>query len=174
MSDALPVNGRATDSQFSQNPVPLVHAMGVALAKLHAETPAASIEPQTALEVEDALSQIAELEPGQSPPSPFGRVKPESLRTALSNGPTGLESVHTHGAPIVASAVVVDSIVLYESARTEGLDPIERDLAIVFRSIGETFNTEVTSTFLEGYLDGGGRLPNGPALDWYGIIAAFR
>ena len=71
-------------------------------------------------------------------------------------------------------AVVVDSVVLFEPVGTEGLDPAERDLAIVIRSISETFTSEVSNAFIDGYLEAGGELPHAPTLDWYALIAAFR
>lgn len=174
MTNGLPVNGRATDSQFAQNPIPLAHAMGVALAELHMSPVPDSLSPCTPGEVANALDKLDSLKDGSTLPAPFARVRPESLRQALSEPPQDLPVVMTHGAPIVSAAVVIDSAVTFESAGTEGLDPAERDLAIIMRSIGETFNTEVNTAFLDGYLDGGGQLPNGPALDWYGVVAAFR
>lgn len=174
MTNGLPVNGRATDSQFAQNPLPLAHAMGLALAKLHQREVPESLSSRTPEEVEGALEAIDNLEEGAVAPAPFARVRPSTLREALNNPPSDLAAVVTHGAPIVGAAVVVDSVVVFESAGTEGLDPAERDLSIVMRSIGETFNSEVNVAFMDGYIDGGGELPNGPALDWYGLVAAFR
>ena len=174
MTNALPVNGRATDSQFAQNPLPLAHAMGVALAELHGQRPAEELVPQTAAEVEGALNFLDGLDHDETPPAPFGRVRVSSVRQALNEPPLFGTPVHTHGSPITAVAVVIDSKVIYESAGTDGLDPPERDLAIVMRSISETWTSEVTTAFMDGYIDGGGELPSGPTLDWYGVVAAFR
>ena len=111
---------------------------------------------------------------GELPPAPFDRVRPETLRAMLANRPDLSTPVFTHGSPIVSAAVLVDSVVTFEPAGTDGLDPAERDLAIAIRSIAETFTSEVAATFIEGYEEAGGTLPHGPTLDWYGVIAAFR
>ena len=174
MSGALPVNGRATDSQFAQNPLPLAHAMGLALAEMHAGKPTEAMVSASAGEVQGALEALDELGADGTPPAPFQRVRCKSIRQALNEPPPLGDPVLTHGSPVTALAVVVDSKVIYESAGTEGFDPPERDLAIVMRSIGETWTSEVNTAFMDGYVDGGGKLPSGPALDWYGVVAAFR
>lgn len=122
-------------------------------------------------EAEAALDQIRQ---GSSFPEPFSRVQRETLEGILTNRPASLSRVHTHGAPIVAAAVLHDSVVTFDDVGAAGADPAERDLAIAIRSIAETFTSEVAATFLEGYLEAGGELPHGPTLDWYGVVAAFR
>lgn len=169
--ERLRLNGRATDAQFAQNPLPVARAMGRALAALHCSEPPADLAPRTNIEANAALEMVAR---GELPPAPFDRVRAETLQAMLANRPDTQNAVVTHGSPIVASAVLVDSIVTFESAGTEGFDPAERDLAIVIRSIAETFTSEVAATFVEGYEEAGGTLPHGPTLDWYGVVAAFR
>lgn len=174
MSSEMLLNGRATDSQFAQNPLPIARAMGNALGQLHSSKPPVGLVSRTAEEVDNALGALERLDEGESPPAPFGRVRIETLRAMLETIPDGRPLVPTHGAPIVSAAVLTDSVVTFDSLDAEGLDPAERDLAIVIRSISETFTSEVSATFLEGYLEGGGALPHGPTLDWYGLVAAFR
>lgn len=173
MNDLPRVNGRASDSQFAQNPLPLVHAMGLSLAALHVGN-TDGLVPKTPTEVDGGLSFLAALGDTERPPAPYGRVRPSVLKEMLETPPTERRLVATHGAPIVDAAVVVDSVVVFESAGTEGLDPAERDLAIIIRSISETFTSEVCTAFLDGYLEGGGEMPHGPTLDWYALLAAFR
>lgn len=165
------MNGRATDSQFAQNPLPIARAMGIALARFHQSPVPNGLTSRTDEEVANALSI---LDGGATPPAPFTRYSPSALTTQLGQRPQGTGPVHTHGAPVVDSAVLVDSIVTFESAGCEGFDAPERDLAIVIRSIAETFTSEVAATFIEGYVETGGELPKAPALDWYGLVAAFR
>lgn len=174
MSDQNVLNGRADDSQFAQNPLPVAEAMGVSLGLLHSSTPPEGLDSRTESEVEAALETLAGYGPEDVPPSPFARVRVSILQEMLSNPPVDRLHVPTHGAPIVSAAALVDSVVHFDPAGTNGFDPPERDLAIVIRSISETFTSEVSATFLEGYLDAGGILPHGPTLDWYGLVAAFR
>ena len=174
MSELPRVNGRASDSQFAQNPLPISHAMGLSLGSLHTSGATDGLLSRTGIEVEQAQGVLAQFRNGDNPPSPFARVRPAVLSEMLASPPLGRPLVATHGAPVVDAAVVVDSVVTFESAGTEGLDPAERDLAIVFRSISETFTSEVCAAFLDGYLEAGGELPHGPTLDWYGLVAAFR
>ncbi len=174
MSAAVLLNGRATESQFAQNPLPVAHAMGVTLGALHTCEPAAGLVSRTTNEVQAALKALDGLGDGESPPQPFARVRVSVLKEALNNPPKDRPLVMTHGAPVVNAAVLVDSIATFDDAGASGLDPAERDLAIVLRSITETFTSEVSATFIEGYLEGGGQLPHGPTLDWYGLVAAFR
>ena len=169
--ERLRLNGRATDAQFAQNPLPVARAMGRALALVHTSEPAEGLSERTDSEAASALALVNR---GELPPAPFDRVKPDTLRQMLTNRPDRSAAVSTHGSPIVSSAVLVDSIVTFESAGTEGLDPAERDLSIAIRSIAETFTSEVAATFIEGYVEAGGELPHGPTLDWYGVVAAFR
>lgn len=145
--------------------------MGRALAALHATERPADLEPRTPAELEGA--RVA-LESDRPLPAPFTRVSRDALRTMLEIVPEGSAPVLTHGSPIVDLAVLEDSVVTFEPRETEGWDPPERDLAIVMRSIAETFTSEVARTFLDGYEEAGGRLPHGPTLDWYGLLAAFR
>ena len=88
MTNALPVNGRATDSQFAQNPLPLAHAMGVALAELHGQRPAEELVPQTAAEVEGALNFLDGLDHDETSRKARGRLRgmgyhPDWLRQQL-------------------------------------------------------------------------------------------
>ena len=165
MNDLPRVNGRASDSQFAQNPLPIAHAMGLSLAALHCSGDTSDLEPRTPTEVEGGLAVLDGLGDSGRPPAPYARVRPSVLREMLETAPTVHTRVRTHGAPIVDAAVVVDSVVTFESAGTEGLDPPERDLAILFRSVAETFTSEVCTAVLDGYLEGGGELPDGPTLD---------
>ena len=174
MSTEPLLNGRADDAQFAQNPLPVVHAMGLALGALHVSAPVADLSPLTPAEVDAALAALDALGPEETPPHPFGRVRVTTLEETLRAAPKDRPLVPTHGAPIVSAAVLVDSVVTYEPAGCEGLDPAERDLAIVIRSLSETFTSEVSRTFLDGYLEAGGELPHGPTLDWYAVVAAFR
>lgn len=167
----LRLNGRATDAQFAQNPLPIARAMGRALGVFHTAAPAGVVEARTDLEASHALAMV---ESGAPFPAPFTRVKKDTMVALLKNRPEGLTPVPTHGSPIVAAAVLTDSVVTFEDAGTVGFDPAERDLAIAIRSVAETFTSEVAATLLEGYLERGGQLPHGPTLDWYGVIAAFR
>lgn len=167
----LRLNGRATESQFAQNPLPVARAMGRALGLLHTSPVPAGLSPRTDSEAEAALALV---EQGGDFPEPFSRVRPETLTALLRNRPVDVAQVHTHGSPIVGSAVLTDSIVTFDDHGTAGYDPAERDLAIAFRSVAETFTSEVAATLLEGYVEAGGSLPHGPTLDWYGVVAAFR
>lgn len=169
--ERLRLNGRATDAQFAQNPLPIARAMGRGLAALHATPAPDGLASRTD---EEVASAIAIVDMGNPPPQPFSRVSHAAIRETLASPPERPTSVFTHGAPIVASVVLHDSVASFEPAGTDGLDPPERDLAIVFRSIAETFTSEVAATFLEGYIEAGGSLPHGPTLDWYGVVAAFR
>lgn len=165
------MNGRATDAQFAQNPLPIARAMGEALGRFHGAPIPDGLGDRTGAEVDLALRTIRS---GALPPEPFSRIRHETLIDVLSERPTTGQPVVTHGAPIVGSVVLVDGVATFEGDQTLGLDPAERDLAIAIRSIAETFTSEVAATFLEGYVDVGGALPHGPALDWYGVVAAFR
>ena len=169
--ERLRLNGRATDSQFAQNPLPLVWAMGRALAVLHQRTPEPGVKAQTPDEVANVR---AALTTGQPHPAPYQRVSGEAIEQTLASVPSANDRVWTHGAPVVESAVIVDSVVTFETAQCEGFDPPERDLAIVLRSLAETFTSEVVRTFMEAYEASGGELPQPSALDWYGLLAAFR
>ena len=174
MTDGAVLNGRADESQFAQNPLPIAHAMGHALGLLHTSEPPVDLTARTPIEVEAALDAIEKLGDGEAPPAPFSRVRPAALVALLQDPPANRPVVVTHGAPIVSAAVLTDSVASFDPMGTDGLDPPERDLAIAFRSITETFTSEVSATFLEGYLEGGGALPHGPTLDWYAAVAAFR
>jgi len=145
--------------------------MGRALGVLHAKDAPAELEGRTASEVENVRRA---LEGEARFPSPFGRVSKEAIAGMLDSAPEPDRRVVTHGSPVVAAAILVDSVVTFETAGTEGFDPPERDLAISIRSIAETFTSEVARTFLEGYEEEGGQLPRAHLLDWYGLLAAFR
>lgn len=145
--------------------------MGRGLAALHTSAVPDGLVSRTSSEV--AAAQRA-LEAGVAPPPPFTRVSVDAIQQTLSEQPALTHQVRTHGAPIVAHVVLVDSIATFDPSGDEGFDPPERDLAIVIRSIAETFTSEVAATFLEGYVEAGGGLPHGPTLDWYGLVAAFR
>lgn len=167
----LALNGRATDSQFAQNPLPVARAMGLALAGHHNREVPDSLGPRT----EEEVTAVREyLEAHGSLPYPFDRSPPGVITSMLDVAPEAGRPVFTHGAPIVDAAVLVDSVVTFESAGAEGFDPPERDLAIIIRSIAETFTSEVARPFLDGYEEGGGQLPKVQALDWYGLVAACR
>jgi len=167
----LRLNGRASDSQFAQNPLPVARAMGRALAVLHAMPAPEGAVGRTESEVANARDV---LESGVIAPEPFTRVRASSLIDFLASPPGESPLVWTHGAPLVRMAVLTDSVATYDDVGAYGLDPAERDLSITIRSIAETFTSEVSATFLEGYVERGGRLPHGPLLDWYGVVAAFR
>ncbi len=169
--ERLRLNGRASDSQFAQNPLPVAWAMGRALAILHHRTPEPGIEPQTPHEVDNVRRVLGKGEPH---PAPYQRVSTEAIEQSLALVPAANDPVWTHGAPVVASAVIVDSVVTFESADADGFDPPERDLAIVLRSLAETFSSEVVRTFMEAYEESGGHGPQPGAVDWYGMLAAFR
>lgn len=169
--ERLGLNGRATDSQFAQNPLPVAQAMGRALAALHQQPRPDGLEARSPAEVANVRAVVTE---GGPFPSPFTRVSAKAILETVDAPPAGLPPVVTHGSPIVESVVLVDSVATFESAGTEGFDPPERDLAIVIRSLAETFAPEVARTFIEGYEEAGGQLPAAPLLDWYGLIAAFR
>ena len=168
----LRLTGTATDSQFAQNPIPVIQSMGHAMAELHAEPVDADLPSATPDEVAAAL---AHLDRGDPPPAPFTRVSPDTLRSMLATTPTlAGPSVRTHGSPIAALAKLTDSRTTFVDAGSWGRDPAERDLAIVLRSLAETFAAEATVAFLDAYIESGGTMPDGPTLDWYGLIAAFR
>lgn len=167
----LNLNGRATESQFAQNPLPVVEAMGYGLAAVHLAPVPDGLAGRTATE---AAAVREYLDTGATPPSPFARVSAAALLEMLDNPPEASARVLTHGAPIVDAAVLASSAATFDSAGAEGFDPPERDLAIIIRSISETFTSEVSRTFLEAYRSGGGTAPSGPALDWYALLAAFR
>jgi len=168
----LRLNGTATDSQFAQNPIPVIQSMGHALAELHGEPVDPGLPSATPDEVAGAL---AHLERGDVPPAPFTRVSPDTLRTMLATAPTPAgPPVRTHGSPIASLAQLTDSRTTFVDAATWGRDPAERDLAIVLRSLAETFAAEATLAFLDAYVESGGQMPDGPTLDWYGLLAAFR
>lgn len=169
--ERLGLNGRATDSQFAQNPLPVVEAMGRALALLHQQPLPDGLEPRTPAEVANVREVVAS---GGTFPSPFARVSGEAIVAMLDAPPMATSSVVTHGAPIVESVVLVDSVATFESAKTEGFDPPERDLSIVVRSLAETFAPESARTFIESYEQAGGVLPSAQTLDWYALLAAFR
>lgn len=167
----LGLNGRATDSQFAQNPLPVLTSMGVALAQHHQRS-IAGLKSKTTTEVEAALRSI---ESGIPLPYPFDRARPETIVRTLEAGPPAARpSVCCHGSPVVSCAILTDSVTSFEGSDGAGADPAERDLAIVLRSIAETFAPEASRTFLDAYELGGGALPDGPTLDWYGLVAAFR
>jgi hypothetical protein len=167
--DRLRLNGRATEPQFAQNPLPVVEAMGYAMAEHHGGS-TEGLAAQTPAEVEAAL----ELAASDPMPHPYTWATGDTVRAMLRAGvPADLPALRTHGAPIVANAVLVDSVVTFEDGEL-GADPAERDLAIALRSIAETFSPEATRTFLDAYEDAGGQLPNAEALDWYALLAAFR
>jgi hypothetical protein len=145
--------------------------MGRALAVLHAMPAPEGAVGRTESEVANARDL---LESGVIAPEPFTRVSASSLIDFLASPPGESPLVWTHGAPIVRMAVLADSVATYDDVGAYGLDPAERDLSIAIRSIAETFTSEVSATFLEGYVERGGGLPHGPLLDWYGVVAAFR
>ena len=168
----LRLNGRATDSQFAQNPLPVVRAMGLALAEFHREPVRGHEGQRTAAEVALALDHLRS---GGLGPDPFARIRPATLIAELENGPPiGRPLVRTHGAPVVGAVVLTDSVATWDGPDAIGHDPAERDLAIVLRSIAETFASEATAAFLDAYEYAGGSEPHGPTLDWYGLVAAFR
>lgn len=167
----LRLNGRATDSQFAQNPLPVARAMGRALGVLHTSSIPAGLSSRTDEEAEHALDVVRA---GGDFPAPFARVRQETLEGILMNRPDSSAVVYTHGTPIVAAAMLTDSVATFDDAGSAGADPAERDLAIAIRSIAERFTSEVAATFLEGYVEADGQLPHGPTLDWYGVVAAFR
>ena len=169
--ERLRLNGRASDAQFAQNPLPVAQAMGRSLARLHASARPGGLASRTTVEVEAARQA---LDHGNPLPTPFTRVRRSVLLDMLETPPEMSAPVLTHGTPIVSMAVLTDSIATFEPCGTEGWDPPERDLSIVMRSIAETFTSEVARTFLDGYEETGGALPHGPTLDWYALVAAFR
>jgi hypothetical protein len=167
----LRLNGRATDSQFAQNPIPVIQSMGHGLAEIHAG-PTDGLVPRTPAEVDAAIST---LNSGTPAPAPFTRSRTETLLSMLSEPPAAAGSpVRTHGAPVVSAAVLADSATTFEGDDSFGFDPPERDLAIVLRSLAETFAPEASMAFLDAYLESGGAVPDGPALDWYALVATFR
>ena len=145
--------------------------MGRALARLHQQARPEGLESRSPAEIEGVRAAVAD---GGPFPSPFGRVSAEAILAMVADPPAASDPVVTHGSPIVDAVVLVDSIATFEPAGTDGFDPPERDLAIVIRSLAETFTPEVARTFIEGYEEAGGELPNAQALDWYGLLAAFR
>lgn len=145
--------------------------MGRALATLHQRSPDPTVPSQTASEVANVRRVLTE---GDEHPPPYQRVSSGAIEKSVATTPDANEPVWTHGSPVVSSAVLVDSVVVFESGGADGFDPPERDLAIALRSIAETFTSEVARTFLEGYEEAGGQLPKIEALDWYGLLAAFR
>jgi len=169
--ERLALNGRATDSQFAQNPIPIARAMGQALALLHSQEVPADLRSRTEQEIGNVRDALAS---GEPLPAVFSRVRPESIEAMIDAPPKAPRRVVTHGSPVVSAAVLVDSVVTFEPAGTVGFDPPERDLAIVVRSIAETFTSEVARPFLEGYEANGGQLPRADVLDWYSVLAAFR
>lgn len=167
----LNLTGRADEAQFAQNPLPVLTSMGVALAHLH-RTRATGLAERTSGELAAALAALDE---GASMPRPYDRMRRETVRAALAGGPPSSQpDVSTHGAPIVHNAVLRASVTTFDDTGDAGADPAERDLAIALRSIAETFAPEATRTFLDAYESAGGRLPDGPTLDWYAMLAAFR
>lgn len=145
--------------------------MGLALAAFHNQDVPNGLGSRTEAEVAGVR---AVFDTGATLPHPFDRSSKESIGPWLDAVPDAGRPVLTHGSPIVDAAVLVDSVVTFESAGTEGFDPPERDLAIIIRSIAETFTSEVARTFLDAYEEGGGQLPKVQALDWYGLLAACR
>ncbi|MGI9607272.1 MAG: hypothetical protein ACR2P0_14140 [Acidimicrobiales bacterium] len=167
----LRLNGRATDAQFAQNPIPVLEAMGTSLARFHARS-ADGLASRTADEVAAAKTAVAGM---VAPPVPYDRLTSDQVIALLHAGPlVDRAAVRTHGAPIVSAAVLVDGVVEWDDHAAEGLDPAERDLAITLRSIAETFTSEASAAFLDAYERAGGHLPSSPALDWYALVAAFR
>lgn len=169
--DRLCLNGRATESQFAQNPLPIIEAIGIGLARFHTQ-PTIGVRSRTPDEVADALGIIATGEV----PRPYEWASVNTVVEMFETGPppTAGASVCTHGAPIVDSVVLVDSVAVFEGDEHVGVDPPERDLSIVIRSIAETFAPEATGAFLDAYEEAGGTAPNPVALDWYALLAAFR
>ena len=145
--------------------------MGRSLALLHQREPDKALGSRTLDEVENVRRSVTE---GRAYPAPYERVGGQAIIEWLDTTPPANDPVWTHGSPVVASALVVDSAVSYEPGGEDGFDPPERDLAIVLRSIAETFTSEVARTFLDGYQEAGGCEPESAALDWYGLLAAFR
>lgn len=169
--ERLGLNGRATDSQFAQNPLPVAQAMGRALARLHQQAAPDGLASRSPAEIDGVRAAVAA---GGTFPSPFARVSADAILAMVDAPPVASDPVVTHGSPIVESVVLVDSIATFEPAGTDGFDPPERDLAIVIRSLAENFTPEVARIFIEGYEEAGGELPKAQALDWYGLLAAFR
>ncbi len=168
----LRLHGRADEAQFAQNPLPVVEAMGEALAAWHGGQ-TSSLTPRTPMEIRNALALLDE--ESAVIPSPYERVSRPTLRTALSSGPpANSAAVCTHGAPIVAAAFLDRGVLRWDTPSEPGLDPAERDLAIALRSIAETFSPEATRTFIDAYTTYGGQLPDAATLDWYALLAAFR
>ncbi len=167
----LKLTGRATDSQFAQNPLPLARALGIGLAGFHSSTVPEGLEPRTPAETDNALRWLDSEDPL---PAPFTRVSHAAVRSQLSTPPTVSAPVVTHGAPIVANVTLDNSVAHFDESDVLGFDPPERDLSIAIRSISETFTGEVAITFLDAYVEAGGGQPLGLALDWYGVLAAFR
>ena len=171
--ERLALTGRATDAQFAQNPLPVAEAMGIGLAVVHQQPAQGDLASATTAEVQAGIDALNRLGPNDVPPAPFTRVRPEVLLETLQVVPPASAPVPTHGAPIVGHAVLDKSQVRFDNA-VPGLDPPERDLAIAMRSISETFTSEVSLTFLDAYIEAGGSEPSVIALDWYGLVAAFR
>lgn len=167
-----PLTGRATDAAFAQNPVPVLEAMGRALAALHRRPVPPDLRPATPAEVEGALAKLAGEEPR---PHPYTRVEPPTISRALRDRPApNAEPVFTHGSPVVATVALNDGAATFDDRGTAGLDPAERDLAIALRSIAETFAGEAAVAFLDAYESSGGSAPDVALLDWYALVAAFR
>lgn len=169
--DRLRLHGRATESQFAQNPLPVIEAIGISLARFHKQ-PTVDLQPRTAREVAIALAVV---ERGEVP-HPYEWASVDTVAEMLENGPPATTSspVCTHGAPVVGNVVLVDSVAMFEGDEFVGADPAERDLSIVIRSIAETFAPEATAAFLDAYEEAGGTAPSSAGLDWYALLAAFR
>ena len=171
MSDAPGKDGRAVDARFVENPLPVAAAIGTALALMHSQAAPAGLEARTPVEIDQAREIVSS---GGDLPYPYSRSSREALLAALDSRPERSSDVYTHGAPVVRAALIDGPVVTFESMDVEGVDPPERDLAIAIRSVAETFTGEVAGTLLDSYVTAGGQTPYGPAIDWYGMLAAFR
>lgn len=166
------LSGRATDARFAQNPIPVLEAMGEALARHHLLPVPRALRPATA---EDVAGALAVIDSGGPQPRPYETVDPDTIRRALRHPPdVAVEPVVTHGAPVVAVVTLQGGRASFDDTGTTGLDPAERDLAIALRSIAETFAPEATVAFLDAYEGAGGSAPDAARLDWYALVAAFR
>lgn len=167
----------ATDPIFAQDPVPVVRGIAQALAALHCGDAESSGPPevitQTPVEVEAALTKLRS---GAELPHPYERNTPDTLAARLEEL-VALDTppVLTHGTPVVAAAMVdAEGAVELVERGSWGWDPPERDLAIAFRSVAESFAPEAAGALLEAYVDAGGQDPDGHVLDGYALLAAWR
>ena len=165
------LSGRADDSQFAQNPEPVVISMAFSLAALHRDSDT-ELERRTDAELAHALAHVDGPEPL---PAPFDQVSRHVVRAQLElTAWQGRSVVTTHGAPIVSACTLVDSVAAFDDLGTNGSDPAERDLAIALRSVAATFGAEASRPFLEAYEEAGGSEYELAVLDWYALLAAFR